>query len=305
MCAKLLLFFQHFSIFLTCSEFFIFISNCHLNLIIEIVDVDKMAPTTPELKLSLKEIGMSQSGDKGTLEFRLARGNECIKLGLKTPDNDPVHQIKLGPLKKYAAKAGVSPIGSLDEVLFAYIEFLKKNGNNSNHNNKSSSSSGIPAAASAGGDAAASNTNNTALLSTKVLELADEDDFIGILRLGVAPTAAADLTASSSVAILRKSYLKLSLKLHPDKNRKCPDATKVFQAVVNAFERLSQPELIDDVKNKSKKHTAISRSNTGCKRSRVCCPRCKSIWSETTVEGNPDYFYNFMMTGLKSFNCAT
>ncbi|OEU15868.1 hypothetical protein FRACYDRAFT_240564 [Fragilariopsis cylindrus CCMP1102] len=212
-----------------------------------------MAPTTPELKLSLKEIGMSQSGDKGTLEFRLARGNECIKLGLKTPDNDPVHQIKLGPLKKHAAKAGVSPIGSLDEVL----------------------------------------------------ELADEDDFIGILRLGVAPTAAADLTASSSVAILRKSYLKLSLKLHPDKNRKCPDATKVFQAVVNAFERLSQPELIDDVKNKSKKHTAISRSNTGCKRSRVCCPRCKSIWSETTVEGNPDYFYNFMMTGLKSFNCAT
>ena len=289
----------------TCSECFIFVSNRHLNLIIEIVDVDKMAPTTPELKLSLKEIGMSQSGDKGTLEFRLARGNECIKLGLKTPDNDPVHQIKLGPLKKHAAKAGVSPIGSLDEVLFAYIEFLKKNGNNNNNNSSSSSSSGIPAAASAGGDAAASNTNNTALLSTKVLELADEDDFIGILRLGVAPTAAADLTASSSVAILRKSYLKLSLKLHPDKNRKCPDATKVFQAVVNAFERLSQPELIDDVKNKSKKHTAISRSNTGCKRSRVCCPRCKSIWSETTVEGNPDYFYNFMMTGLKSFNCAT
>ena len=99
-----------------------------------------MAPTTPELKLSLKEIGMSQSGDKGTLEFRLARGNECIKLGLKTPDNDPVHQIKLGPLKKHAAKAGVSPIGSLDEVLFAYIEFLKKNGNNNNNSSSSSSS---------------------------------------------------------------------------------------------------------------------------------------------------------------------
>jgi hypothetical protein len=264
-----------------------------------------MAPTTSELKLSLKELGMSQSGDKGTLEYRIARGNECIKLGLKTPDNDPVHLLKLGPLKKYAAKAGVSPIGSLDEVMFAYIEFLKKNGNNN------SSSSGIPAAAAA---AAASDgntnnntnsANNTALLSTKVLQLADEDDFIGILRLGVAPTAAADLSASSSVAILRKSYLKLSLKLHPDKNRKCPDATKVFQAVVNAFERLSQPELIDDTKNKSKKHQAISRSNTGCERTRVCCPRCKSIWSETTVEGNPDYFYNFMMTGLKSFNCAT
>jgi hypothetical protein len=287
--------FRRIALNVSCFE-----SKRHLNLI-EIIDVDKMAPTSSELKLSLKEIGMSQSGDKGTLEFRLARGNECIKLGLKTPDDDPVHQMKLGPLKKHAAKAGVSPIGSLDEVMFAYIEFLKNNGNNNN------SSSGIPAAASAAASDGNinTNTNNTALLSTKVLELADDDDFIGILRLGVAPTAAADLTASSSVAILRKSYLKLSLKLHPDKNRKCPDATKVFQAVVNAFERLSQPELIDDVKTKGKKHQAISRSNTGCERTRVCCPRCKSIWSETTVEGNPDYFYNFMMTGLKSFNCAT
>ena len=34
-----------------------------------------------------------------------------------------------------------------------------------------------------------------------------------------------------------------------------------------------------------------------------CCP----AWAEPgkKVEGNPDYFYNFMMEGLKSFTCST
>ena len=54
-----------------------------------------------------------------------------------------------------------------------------------------------------------------------------------------------------------------------------------------------------------KKVAKISRSNDGCYRTRVCCPRCKQTWSEGTVDGNPDYFYNFMMMGLKSFSCST
>lgn len=49
----------------------------------------------------------------------------------------------------------------------------------------------------------------------------------------------------------------------------------------------------------------ISRSNEGCHRTRVCCPRCKQKWSEDGLDGNPDYFYNFMMTGLKQFTCST
>jgi hypothetical protein len=58
------------------------------------------------------------------------------------------------------------------------------------------------------------------------------------------------------------------------------------QALVRALERLSQPELEDDPFMKQgggkggKKVATISRSNEGCFRTRVCCPRCKQQWSE-------------------------
>jgi len=253
-----------------------------------------MAPVA-KLKARLKDLGMSQVGDKGTLEHRIKKGNESAEFGLKTPDGDPVHSLKIGKLKKHAAKAGISPIGTLDEIMFSYIDFLKKNSSNKNasgdaHQESSKQKVGTKKA-------------NAAQLSDKVLQLAEEDDFLGILNLG-----GADVASSSSVSVLRKAYLKLSLVLHPDKNRDSPDATKVFQALVNAFERISQPELVEEVEGKKKgekKAAAISRSNTGCKRTRVCCPRCKNPWSESSLEGNPDYYYNFMMTGIKSFNCAT
>jgi len=241
-----------------------------------------------DLKSRLKELGMSQGGDKGTLEERIKQGETSVKLGLKTPSGDPVHVLKISKLKPCAAKAGISPIGTLDEIMFAYIEHLK---NNNSSDMKES------------GDASPKDgRKNTVQISEKVLQLAEEDDFIGILNLG-----GATVTASSSVAVLRKAYLKLSLVLHPDKNRDYPDATKVFQALVNAYERISQPELVEEVKVKKgqKKAVAISRSNVGCKRTCVRCPRCKNPWSKSSVEGNPEYFYNFMMNGIKSFNCAT
>ena len=84
-----------------------------------------------------------------------------------------------------------------------------------------------------------------------------------------------------------------------------------MQALVRALERLSQPEVEEDPfmaggkgKGKSKAAT-ISRSNEGCLRTRVCCPRCRQHWSEGTLDGNPDYFFNFMMTGLRCFSCST
>mmetsp|Transcript_2272 Transcript_2272/g.2095 ORF Transcript_2272/g.2095 Transcript_2272/m.2095 type:complete len:585 (-) Transcript_2272:113-1867(-) len=254
---------------------------------------------TSELKACLKELGMSQGGDKGTLECRISKGEESVKLGLKTPDGNPVHQLKLAKLKPYAAKAGISPIGSLDEIMFEYIDFLKKNSNNDNGDK----GEGDDSTKAEGGNASNGKKPDAAGLSSRVLQLAEEDDFVGILNLG-----GVGVTASSSVAVLRKAYLKLSLVLHPDKNQSDPKSTTVFQALVNAYERISQPDLVADgpqARNAKKKAAAISRSNEGCRRTRVRCPRCKNPWSETSVEGNPDYFYNFMMTGIKSFNCAT
>jgi len=246
-----------------------------------------------EVKKCLKDIGMVQQGDKPSLEYRLKKGQESVKLGLKTPDGHPVHLLKRPKLIPYAAKAGISPIGTLDEIMFEYIEYLKKN-------IPSTDKSEVQSA----GDTAdkGGREKNIAMLADKVLQLDEEDDFIGILKLG-----GLNVTLSSSVAVLRKAYLKLSLMLHPDKNKNYPEATKVFQALVNAYERISQPDIVEEVvvKKGAKKVVSISRSNAGCFRTSVKCPRCKNPWSESKMEGNPEYFYNFLMTGIKSFTCST
>ena len=59
------------------------------------------------------------------------------------------------------------------------------------------------------------------------------------------------------------------------------------QVLVTAFERLTQPELVPDGQDdqsegksgsKAKKTARISRSNEGCVRTSVHCPRCKQAW---------------------------
>jgi hypothetical protein len=143
-----------------------------------------------------------------------------------------------------------------------------------------------------------------------VLQLSENDDHVGILNLGT--PSIAPITKSSSAALMRKAYLKLSLLIHPDKLGKTfSEATKAFQALVRALEYLSNADELETIaaegtqaKRKADAFT-IMRSNEGCYRTTVCCPRCKQPWSEGTLDGNPDYFYNFLMTGLKQFNCST
>ena len=82
-----------------------------------------------ELKICLKELGMSQSSDKGTLKYCLERGVKSAILGLHTPDDGhdiplPVHQLKLSQLKSFATQAVMSPIVNLDEIMFAYLDYL-------------------------------------------------------------------------------------------------------------------------------------------------------------------------------------
>lgn len=149
-------------------------------------------------------------------------------------------------------------------------------------------------------------------IAKRVLELSEVDDYVGILNIA-APSVEGRVDRKSPVSQLRKYYLKLSLIIHPDKLGKTfSDATKAFQALVKAFESLSSPELIEEVETKGKgakkgkeKTVAITRSNEGCYRTRVCCPRCKQPWNEGSLDGNPDYCYNFLMTGLKAYMCST
>jgi hypothetical protein len=152
------------------------------------------------------------------------------------------------------------------------------------------------------------------IVAQKVLELAEEDDYEGILNLA-APNAQNKINKTSDPNLIRKYYLKISLLIHPDKlGKKFPDATKAFQALVRAFESITRPEIsLEEETSRGRKTRggsseaplAISRSNENCFRTRIFCPRCKQPWNENTLDGNPDYCYNFLMTGLKQYYCST
>ena len=47
-------------------------------------------------------------------------------------------------------------------------------------------------------------------------------------------------------AEVRKAYMKIGAKIHPDKLPGCAEATKAFQALVRAYERCCKPELRED-----------------------------------------------------------
>jgi curved DNA-binding protein CbpA len=151
---------------------------------------------------------------------------------------------------------------------------------------------------------------NPILIAQKVLELIEGDDYEGILNIA-ASSPETCINKKSDHAAMRKLYLKLSLMIHPDKlGKSFPDATKAFQALVKSFEYLTAPDLIEEEqqekgRGKKQKVPTISRSNDNCFRTRVCCPRCKQPWSEGSLDGNPDYYYNFLMSGLKQYLCST
>jgi len=64
----------------------------------------------------------------------------------------------------------------------------------------------------------------------------------------------------------------------------------------------SQPENYE-MKETKKKQKTIKRSNEGCFRTVVRCPRCKAKWG-MPLSGLPDYCYNIFMQALKSYCCT-
>jgi hypothetical protein len=257
-----------------------------------------------DLKAVLKGFGMTQAGDKGTLIHRIGLHEKCSEQKLVVEDGRNPCELNITDLKRFVARAGLSPIGTADELLTSLVGHLAATG-----------SSGSSRAAAESDLEASTQGPSDVEIAKRVIELDASDDYLGILNIA----GVGSITSSSPVAVMRKAYLKLSIRIHPDKlQRKFDQATKAFQALVRAFERLSAPDMEDDIfmseetggKKGAKKGTststqAISRSNEGCYRTRVRCPRCKETWSEGGLDGNPDYFYNFMMTGLKTYTCST
>merc|ERR1719150_2079794 len=95
--------------------------------------------------------------------------------------------------------------------------------------------------------------------------LANEGDHVFILSL-----SGKMVRQNSSKAELRKSYLILSSKVHPDKNPGSQEAKKAFQAVSESFERLANPEKFEEEEDdgrpakKRQKKERFTRSNSGC-----------------------------------------
>ena len=127
--------------------------------------------------------------------------------------------------------------------------------------------------------------------------LENEGDYVFILSL-----SGKIIKATSSKPELRKSYLLLSAKVHPDKNPGSQVSKKAFQAVLESFERLANPEKfeedddVDDGKpaKKRQKTERFTRDNSGCFQTKIKCPRCRDVWNTRDL-GLEDSAYNFLM----------
>jgi hypothetical protein len=258
-----------------------------------------------DIKAFLKDAGVSATGDKGSLWWRCKIHHTVVSMGLVTADGGVPTKLKAAQLRKAAARVGVSPIGSSDEMIEGLVEYLRKEKslNGGGDNDLASASASDPTASS--GKSNVTKSKGPALAEA-VLSLADAAIISPIRVLQLSDPA---LQPTSPSANLRKAYLKISLHIHPDRiGREFKEATKAFQILVTAYETLTSPDYIpsdESATKKGKKKTAqISRSNEGCFRTHVCCPRCSSRWGDK-VEGNPEWSYNVMMQGIKSFHCAT
>ena len=137
--------------------------------------------------------------------------------------------------------------------------------------------------------------------------LANEGDYVFILSL-----SGRLVKETSSKAELRKAYLVLSTKVHPDKNPGSLSSKKAFQAVSESFERLANPEKFEDTEDdddggkpakKRQKTERFTRGNSGCYQTKIKCPRCRDVWNTNDL-GLEDSSYNFLMMGIKQFICG-
>lgn len=235
----------------------------------------------PDLKQYLKSVGLPMNGDvakrvgmymdvKFLDLFVMQDGQKTTPFELKPPQ-----------LRKIVAQLGMDPTGDKDELHSSLIEHLKSKSKNNQAGSSSSSNSDEP---------------QGIRIAKQILEM--QSDYPSILS-----TSGINITTDSSVGTMRKAYLKLSLLIHPDKLQSTfAEATKAFQCLVNAYERLSQPELFMEEEEDDKKKK-IMRSNDGCHRTQIYCPRCTAEWG-LPDSGVETYDYNFMMMGLKTYNCA-
>eukprot|EP00116_Pleurobrachia_bachei_P003102 sb/3463364/ len=204
-----------------------------------------------------------------------------------------VKGLKPAEIRKALCDAGLSPVGDKGELQKRLaIHFTKT---------AESSTSGSVGEKDSGGQPAADNRED---LMNAILE--NEGDFAFVLSL-----SGKIVKATSGKAELRKAYFLLSSKVHPDKNANSVTSKKAFQVVLEAFERLANPEKFDEDDQdddeagtrKRRKTERFTRDNKGCRVTTICCPRCGDRW-ETNSQGLEEAAYNFLMQGIKQYICG-
>ena len=203
------------------------------------------------------------------------------------------HQAKalgVSAVRKTLAQNGMDCMGNKDELVRRLADHLRSV--------KASSAS-----AASDGAAASGGGGGGARLIQAIIEKADagEDDAAILSLSGV------EVSSSSGTSDMRKAYLKLSLKIHPDKNGSSPDSKNAFQILVSSYEALSNPEAAEAAKNGPKKPREkakqVVRSNAGCHNTKVNCPRCHMEWGRAEL-GLETAAYNLLMMGLKEYVCG-
>jgi len=212
---------------------------------------------------------------------------------MNTEAGKKVKTMKIKDVRTALIANGLSIIGDRGELYKRLADQIRKSGVSNSTSNESGSTS-------------ASGKSNEGDAKNELFKiiLENEDNYPFILSL-----SGKKIQANSGKAELRKAYLLLSSKVHPDKNPGNQEAVKAFQALLSAYERLANPEKFADEDDedekpakKRQKTERFTRSNGGCFKTKVKCPQCKTEWGLPVV-GLEDCAYNFIMTGLKQYIC--
>jgi len=221
---------------------------------------------------------------------------------LNTELGNKVKPLKPVEVRQALCQAGLSPIGDKNELLKRLAIHYSTLTGGSSDSKKSNKDDGENVETS----------NEPGFPTKKSIEelmnviLANEGDYIFILSL-----SGKIVKETSSKPELRKAYLLLSTKVHPDKNPGSQVSKKAFQAVLESFERLANPEKFeeeeadDDGKpaKKRQKTERFTRGNDGCHQTKIKCPRCRDVWNTRDL-GLEDSAYNFLMQGIKQYICG-
>ena len=194
-----------------------------------------------------------------------------------------------GDIKRALASAGLSPVGTKDEIVLRLGKYLQSQKKDSVLNPEVKSKEG-----------SSGSENSTKEIIVRIQEI--QDSHYDILSL-----SGLKIDSQSSVAMMRKAYLKLSRKIHPDKHSGSSEAKQAFQCLVVAFDTVSNPSEDDSSEtehnSKRRKVTRVQRSNTGCYKTKIHCPRCHIQWGTSDL-GLEKGSYNFFMQAIKQYVCG-